>query len=206
MRSKKLFIVRHGQTDYNLNGIVQGSGINSDINETGQYQRDAFFNAYKHVPFDRIYTSGLKRTHQSVEPFLNNGTRHQVLDGLNEINWGTKEGTAFAEDGAEYYADMINRWNSGQTDYRVDGGESPRDVQERINKAMDVIVSQDGEQILVCTHGRALRILMCTILNYPLHLMDEFEHSNLGLYVINYHEGRYFIEVTNDTSHLNGVA
>ena len=131
---------------------------------------------------------------------------YERLEGLNEINWGTKEGTAFSEDGAEYYSDMVGRWNRGETDYRVDGGESPQDVQDRIGAAMNTIVKQDGNLILICTHGRALRILLCTILGYPLSLMDEFAHSNLGLYVINFSDGVYSVEVSNDTDHLNGIS
>lgn len=200
--SKKIYIVRHGETDYNLNGIVQGSGIDADINQTGQRQRDAFFGSYNSIGFEKVFTSALKRTYQSVEHFIKLGIPHQALPGLNEISWGTKEGTSFGEEGKEYYADMISRWSSGETSYRVDGGESPEDVEKRVKSSMQQILKDDARTILICTHGRALRILMCSVLGHPLNQMDDFPHANLGLYVLNYN-GKYSIERKNDTAHLS---
>ena len=45
---KELFILRHGETNQNLNGIVQGSGIDSDLNHSGYAQGAAFFEKYKY--------------------------------------------------------------------------------------------------------------------------------------------------------------
>ncbi|HLS39123.1 MAG TPA: histidine phosphatase family protein, partial [Sphingobacterium bovisgrunnientis] len=59
---KTFYFIRHGQTDLNLKGIVQGRGVNTSLNDSGRKQADAFFNAYKHIPFDKIYTSTLVRT------------------------------------------------------------------------------------------------------------------------------------------------
>jgi broad specificity phosphatase PhoE len=44
---KELYIIRHGETDLNKQGIVQGRGINSDLNDTGRAQAAAFFKMYK---------------------------------------------------------------------------------------------------------------------------------------------------------------
>ena len=63
MNTKKtIYIIRHGETDYNRQGIIQGSGVDSDLNETGRIQAEKFFKAYHHIPFDKVYTSELKRT------------------------------------------------------------------------------------------------------------------------------------------------
>lgn len=66
---KTIYIIRHGETDYNKQGIIQGGGIDSSLNELGRRQAQQFYQAYHHIQFDRIYTSELKRTHQSVAPF-----------------------------------------------------------------------------------------------------------------------------------------
>ncbi|HEY0898299.1 MAG TPA: histidine phosphatase family protein, partial [Sphingobacteriaceae bacterium] len=62
---KTLYIIRHGETELNRRGIVQGRGMNTDLNELGKKQAEAFYQAYFHIPFDKIYTSTLKRTHQT---------------------------------------------------------------------------------------------------------------------------------------------
>ena len=57
MVEKEIYIVRHGQTDLNAQGIVQGKGVDAPLNELGQKQANAFYEAYKHVPFDALYSS-----------------------------------------------------------------------------------------------------------------------------------------------------
>ena len=79
-----MYIIRHGETEYNRMGIVQGSGVDTDINELGQQQADAFFQAYKHIPFQRIYVSSLKRTHQTVAPFAPLNIPTHVIPELND--------------------------------------------------------------------------------------------------------------------------
>jgi len=64
MKSKKIYLIRHGQTDYNLKGIVKGSGIDAPINENGRKQAELFYNAYQHIAFDKVYTSKLQRSKQ----------------------------------------------------------------------------------------------------------------------------------------------
>ncbi|MFW5879460.1 MAG: histidine phosphatase family protein, partial [bacterium] len=59
---KTIYLIRHGQTDYNKKGIVQGSGIDASLNDLGRQQAEAFYDAYRNMPFDKIYISDLKRT------------------------------------------------------------------------------------------------------------------------------------------------
>lgn len=203
MTSKKIYVVRHGQTDFNLKGIVQGSGVDSDLNTRGQEQARAFYEAYKHVPFDKVYTSALRRTRQSVQAFIDDGLSVESLAGLNEISWGSKEGQPITPEEDEYYHYMLQQWQLGDTSLRIEGGESPDDVVKRMQPAIDHIMSRQAEQtVLICMHGRAIRILMCVLLNYPLRCMDTFEHENLCLYQLNYNGSFFTVERYNDTAHL----
>lgn len=203
MTSKKIYLIRHGQTEYNLQNIVQGSGVDTDLNDRGRQQAEAFFETYKHVPFEKVYTSALKRTHQSVKRFLEMGLPHEQLAGLNEISWGTKEGHKVTPTEDEYYHYMLKQWQLGNTSLKIEGGESPEDVVKRMQPAIDHIMSRTDEQtILICMHGRAIRILMCLLLNYPLKSMDMFEHENLCLYLLNYTGSMFSVERYNDRDHL----
>ncbi|MCC5939494.1 MAG: histidine phosphatase family protein [Lunatimonas sp.] len=187
MSSKKIYVVRHGQTDFNLRGVVQGSGIDAPLNDTGRKQAAAFFEQNKHLPIDYIYYSGLIRTRQSIEPFLELGIPSKSLPDLNEISWGKYEGIPMDENGHHHYQDMLSRWAEGQLDYRIEGGESPLQVANRLSKAIDHITGNGGENLLVCMHGRAIRILMCLLLDKPLQEMDQFKHQNLCCYELDYH-------------------
>ncbi len=185
---------------------MQGSGVDTDLNEYGRRQALAFFEAYKHVPFDHIYTSALRRAQQSVQAFIDQGVPHTALIGLNEISWGTKEGHRVTPQEDEYYHHMLGEWQKGNTSLRIEGGESPDDVIERMRPAVDFIMRQEHEKtILICMHGRAIRILLCHLLNYPLRCMDMFEHQNLCLYRLNYSGSMFAVEKYNDIEHLKAA-
>ncbi len=163
----------------------------------------AFFEEYKDVPFDRIYTSTLKRTVQSVQPFLDKGIPFTPLEGLNEISWGKKEGQPITLEEDAYYHWMLAQWQLGNTHERIEGGESPEDVTKRQSVAIDHIMGKTEEStILICMHGRAMRILLCRLLNYPLRSMDMFEHQNLCLYQIDFTGSMFAVRQNNDVAHL----
>jgi broad specificity phosphatase PhoE len=206
LSSKKIYIIRHGQTDFNLKGIVQGSGVDSSLNATGRAQAEAFFEMYGEVPFDKVYTSSLKRTVQTVAQFIDKGIPHETLSGLNEISWGTNEGQKITPDEDAYYHWMLLQWQSGNTALRIQGGESPDEVAARQQPVIEKILADNGDKtILVCMHGRALRILMCQLLHYPMKSMDMFEHSNLCLYLLEYTGVMIRTIKCNDTAHLNNI-
>ena len=200
---KKIYLTRHGETEYNKIGVVQGSGIDSDLNETGRAQAQAFYEAFKEHPFDKLYVSALKRTHQSMNSFIAEGINYEVLPDLNEISWGIHEGVPVDQAGAAYYADMVKRWQQGEVDIAIEGGESPIQVAERMKKALEYILSQKDEQeVLICMHGRAMRVMLAVMLNYPLKSMDVFEHTNLCLYQLAYTGNAFQVEKFNDITHL----
>ena len=197
-------MVRHGETDYNRTGIVQGSGVNSTLNKAGQIQADLFYNAYKDFPFEKIYTSSLRRTIQSVQRFIDKGIPHQILPGLNEISWGKSEGVPFSPETNRTYYDIISSWKEGNIYQKLEGGESPVEVKARQEIAIKYIIEGKESYVLVCMHGRAMKILLAWITGHSVAEMDNFEHENLSLYVLNYDRNRFKIEKTNDISHLNG--
>lgn len=203
---KKLYIIRHGETEYNRLGMVQGSGIDAPLNETGEKQAEAFYQAYRGFSFDKIYTSSMHRTKQTVQKFIDQGIPTESLSDLREISWGRQEGVAFTAETSTEYQRICEEWTRGNLVVKIEGGETPIEVSERLARAFRYIVSQDGEDsVLICVHGRVIRILMCWMLNYPLSHMDNFKHTNTGLYLVNYTGGQYSIELFNEISHLNGL-
>ncbi len=203
MNRKKIYLVRHGQTDFNLQGVVQGSGIDAPINSTGQAQAAAFFEAYGSVPFDQIYHTALIRTKQSIQAFIDLGIPTRALSELNEISWGDYEGTPMTPEEGEYYRHMLHQWQQGNLDYAIAGGESPNTVAIRMRRGIEIILNGPGETILVCMHGRAMRIFLSLLLNYDLRYMDQFEHNNLCLYLLEELPDRTFtIKKFNDQDHL----
>jgi probable phosphoglycerate mutase len=203
---KKIYIVRHGETEYNKLGLVQGSGVDASLNEKGWQQAKSFFDAYKHIKFDKIYTSALRRTHQTVHLFLKNNIEWETLKGLNEISWGSKEGKVLTPaDDQQHYA-MLNGWKNGELHLKSDGGESPLEVQQRQKRALSYIMNQSKEQtILICMHGRAMKIFLSLMLGTDMRVMDTYEHNNLSLYVLDYKNDKFELKVKNDRRHLEAI-
>lgn len=204
MPVKKIYLVRHGQTKFNNLGIVQGRGINASLNDKGRNQAKMFYQAYKNVPFEKVYTSALKRTYESVQAFIEQEKiTHREDDSLDEISWGNHEGVEASIERNTYFKELIAKWNNGETDIRIEGGESPEDVALRQKPVIDEIINSDDKTILICMHGRAIRVLLCQLLNEPLTKMDSFGHYNLGLYILKYQNGKFTIDLDNSIDHLS---
>lgn len=200
---KTIYLIRHGETDFNKRGIVQGSGVNSDLNEMGRLQAQRFFQKYRQEPFDCIYTSTLKRTHQTVAPFTEMGLTHVQLKGLDEINWGIYEGKESPQFWEKDFPIISEKWRQGNVAYQIPGGESPQELQARQKSALNHILQQEHEkQLLICMHGRAMRSFLCLMLDVSLSRMDDFPHNNLGLYLLEYQDSRFELIRSNDTEHL----
>ncbi len=203
---KIFYFIRHGQTDLNLRGIVQGRGVNSPLNENGQRQAQAFYESYKDIKFDKVYTSTLLRTHQTVTPFLEQGIAWEQLEGLDEISWGIYEGREQNPAIMSGFEKVVGAWRKGDLDLNIEDGESPNQVVERQRQAIDHMLRQPEEDtVLVCLHGRALRILMCVLTDVDVRLMDDFPHTNTALYVVKYQSNQFSIIDYYNIKHLEGI-
>lgn len=200
---KTLYIVRHGQTDLNKRGIIQGRGMNTDLNDEGRKQADQFFEAYKNIPFDKIYISELKRTQQSIQHFIDLGIPYEKLSGLDELGWGVHEGQPSTPENKVEFLQIMRDWVAGNLDAKFQGGESPNEVKKRQEEALKIIMGHPEEKtVLICMHGRALRLILCLLTNKPLTEMDTFPHQNLVLYKIVYDGSGFEIAEFNNAAHL----
>lgn len=195
----KLYIIRHAETEYNRRGIIQGSEVDSDINDIGESQANSFYEYYKDIIFDKIYVSDLKRTFQTIRRFTENGSSYEKLKEFNEISWGVNQGKS---DDLEDYSKLIDTWLAGNLDNKFEEGESPNEMSVRLIKGFNKVLDDDYDTVLLCIHGRALRILLSKIIDNDLTKMDKYVHSNTGLYILEYKNDKYEILGSNLRDHL----
>ena len=205
MNSKTIYIVRHGQTDFNRQRIIQGSGVDSSINDTGKLQAQAFFDKYKSVGFDVVLTSALRRTQETMAPFIQSGLPWEQFAEINEIGWGVHEGKKGTPELIEQYKMVIEQWQSGNFHASLEAGESAHQMHSRLSSFIEHLKTRPEQKVLVCSHGRAMRCLMCILKNQHLREMENYHHANTGLYKVNYTNGQFEFELTNDTSHLDEI-
>ena len=201
----RLYLIRHGQTDFNLKGIVQGGGIDSDLNATGREQGKRFFQLYQEEGFDRVYCSTLKRTWQTIQDFESVGYQINRKAGLDELSWGALEGKEQDAETKVHFRRVLGMWNAGQLEEKMDGGESPLEVWNRAKESLDEIVEEVGAggKALICTHGRTMRVILSQMMGYGLHQMRLFPHHNTALNVLTRQpNGRWLAERLNDLTHL----
>ncbi|MGK0389356.1 MAG: broad specificity phosphatase PhoE [Maribacter sp.] len=200
--NKIIYFVRHGETDFNKKMIVQGSGVNSDLNEEGLEQGIALYEAYKHIDFELVMTSALKRTHQTARKFIEAGIFWEQYTEIDEICWGIHEGKPGNEAMKQNYKNLNASWTAGDYDARIPEGESAADLGERVARFFKVLERKKEQRILVCTHGRTLCAVSCYLESRPLKDMHLFKHKNTALTKASYTNGEFKILLKNDISHL----
>ncbi|MDB4285743.1 histidine phosphatase family protein [bacterium] len=201
----ELYLIRHGETDFNLQGIVQGGGVDSDLNDKGRKQARAFFEHYKEMEFDAVYASTLKRTHQTLAPWVEEKKYNFVQDSaLVELGWGILEGKVPTPEEKKLFDWLREEWAKGNVHQGIEGGESPQQCWNRLDPFLSSLQERhQGQKVLICSHGRTSRVLLSQVLGYGLSKMEEFPHSNTGLNILHFSpNGKIEAEVLNDTTHL----
>lgn len=203
--NKVLYLVRHGQTDYNLKNIIQGRGVDSSLNDTGHQQARAFYEYHRDIAFNHILISKLQRTRQTMQPFADAGFKLEAYEQLDEIDWGHHEGRTGSHELSQEYKYITGQWREGNLHLGIPGGESPLELQARQRDFVDNILPKYSGKILICSHGRAIRSMLCTLLNEPLSKMDDFPHTNLTVYKLLGANDRWEVELFNFTDHLKNI-
>lgn len=171
-----LWLVRHGQTDWNLSGKWQGQAPEAPgLNKAGREQAVAARDHLRGTHFSAIYSSDLPRAVQTAELIAEPcGLTVRLEPRLREINLGAWEGMPSAEIEAHFRQELEARArNPFRT--RAPNGESPRDVAERVLQAVNEIVAEHlNGTVAIVSHGVSLGVIICHAEGIP---MDEiYEH------------------------------
>jgi len=204
-----LYLVRHGETEHNRRGIIQGGGVDSELNAAGRAQAEALAQRLGTVSFDALYASTLQRAKQTADLLAppHEPIPRTYLRDLSEMDWGVFEGEPPSAERDEAMGALKTAWRDGAYDRAVEEGESIRDVQTRAQRALRHILAREaGRTALVVTHGRYLRVLLATILDdYGLEHMQELGHSNTCVNRVVVDDGRARADLQNCTAHLSSV-
>ena len=164
----ELWLVRHGQTDWNIEGRFQGQS-DVPLNSAGLSQARELAAELTGHKFSAIYSSDLKRAHETAEIIARNlGLPVRVDRRLREICQGEWEGLLLAEVRQRYSQDFSVPYHDTARS-RAPGGESVIKLAERLTQAADdIALAFPAQPVLIVSHGLALAALVCTAANFPL--------------------------------------
>ena len=180
---KRLYLVRHGETEWNAGNKVQGS-IDIPLSEKGRAQAKLLAGYLKNLPRpQKIFSSTLSRAQETAEIIagaleLENPEANPLL---REIDCGEWEGRTFDELLREYPKEYA-MWRMSSS-YKCPGGESVEDVRERITRFFLEAGAALPETVLMVTHGLFNRAMLSFIMDLPLQQCRHFEQDNGALNV-----------------------
>jgi len=164
----QLCLVRHGQTDWNLEGRYQGQS-DVPLNKTGRYQARALAQDLKGYPFTAIYSSDLERAKETAEFLAEILHLPVTIDSrLREINQGQWEGQ-LVDDIKARFSELWKQRTADPASLRPPGGETVAEVARRVYTALDDITRlHPGGSVLVASHGLVLATVICKVRGIPL--------------------------------------
>ncbi len=198
-----IYLVRHGQTDYNKNGKFQGT-TDVDLNALGLKQAGQIGMRLQAKRIDIIYASPLKRVAQTAS-VISKYTNSNIItrEELREINMGEWEFLNVEQVRAKH-AGYYEEWSKHTADLPYPGGECGADVEKRAMRVVEEIINQGYEESVIVTSGGTIRVLLSSFMGLKLENRFLLDTDNCGLSVVRYEmQGKkYHIKCINDTSHL----
>ncbi len=204
MSGTRIFLVRHGETHWNLTHRFQGR-TDVPLNQQGRNQARALAFTLKEEPLYAIYSSPLMRaleTARFVKEFHPSAPLFEE-EGLTEMDLGEFDGMEAAYWSA-HYQDFLKAWRSNPSALKMPGGESLREVQVRAIDALERITRlyPSGSTLVLCSHNFVNRALLCQALGFSLDKFRDVPQDTATLNIL-YMEGeRLRAELVNDLSHL----
>ena len=201
----RLYLVRHGETEWNAQGRIQGH-TDVDLSDYGRQQARAVAQRLLGVTFDAAYSSDLNRSRETGEIIL--GHRPPSLhstDRLREYHKGVFEGLTVHEY-MRRYPDLYQASLVNDLDFAPTGGETIRQTSLRMAGFISDLKKQHrDETVLVVGHGGSLRSAVVAIMDLPLEANWKLVMGNCSLSVFDIYPDNAVMLLYNDTSHLNGV-
>ena len=176
-----LCLVRHGETDWNAEGRVQGQ-TDVPLNAAGTAQASAVGAALAGERFAAIYSSDLTRVRQTAQPAAQRlGLAVRCDAALRERHYGMFETHTYAEV-RERFPEDYARFRKKELDYDFRGGESLRVFNQRALGCVRSLAGRHpGESILVFTHGGVLEMVYRHATALGLSTPREFEIPNAAI-------------------------
>lgn len=197
------YIVRHGETDWNVLGKTQGHG-NSKLTEEGLNQAKSLAKYLKDI--DMIFCSDLQRaidTATIISEELN--IKVNKDDRLREMNFGKWEGLLIDEIKKDYL-NSYKSWRDTPHLAEIENGETLHIIKERTdNFIKEINEKYQNKNILIVSHSITIRVMLLSFLNSSVENIYRVKQENTALNIIEFKNYGPVIKKLNDISHLTNT-
>jgi broad specificity phosphatase PhoE len=205
MESTRILLVRHGETDWNATGRIQGHS-DTPLNAAGRLQARRAAQRLAHEPVRALYSSDLVRAFETatiIGALL--GLTVVASPQLRERQYGTWEGLTPAEIQARY-SEQFAMWRSRSTDFAPPQGETRSELLTRALAELQTIARRHvREMVVVVTHGGLCYVLINHILGSVDGDRREFTFGNASIHTLDVIGDQWSVISMNETAHLLGI-
>ncbi len=200
----RIFLVRHGQTEWNRTHKFQGRS-DVPLNDEGRKQVKATAMVLKDIAFDAVYASPLSRAVETAKLILSYHPSLPLIEeeGFIEMELGDFDGME-AQQWMTDYQDFMKAWRDNPGKMKMPGpnGECLEEVQARAIKALDDIVSRYGSDstLLICSHNFVILSILCKAKGISLNQFRTLRQDTAAFSVIRKSGDQYTVEIMNEGS------
>jgi broad specificity phosphatase PhoE len=203
MAKTRIILVRHGETEWNVEQRFRGHH-DIPLNEAGIAQARALSVRLASEEVTAIYSSRLQRALKTAQMIAEpHGLQAIPVDGLTNVNYGELEGltmTEMAEKFPELYHTLLNAPHL----VRFPHGDTLDDLTSRaMGGIREILAQHEGQTLIAVSHQVVSRVLLCAMLG-----LDNSHHWNVTqdtacINVVHFRRGQFYIDLLNDTCHLS---
>ena len=200
-----LILVRHGETQLNKEGRIQG--VNDlPLTTTGRSQARALAKALAEDEPFWLYTSSLPRASETcriVSETLQVSAAE--VEGLREADVGRLEGLT-GQEMRQQYPEFARRWNRDSGATQIPGGESLLQVQQRAWLAVkDLMEKHPDDTVVAVTHNFVMQTIICKVLDMPLHRAQRLRQELGSIARLDIGHSQDVLVSLNETWHLSSL-
>jgi 2,3-bisphosphoglycerate-dependent phosphoglycerate mutase len=205
MAETKLIVVRHGETQWNIEGRWQGHD-DSPLTLKGRKQAKAVAQCLSKSDFSVIYSSDLGRAFHTAE-IISETTGKKIIpdDRLRERHLGVFQGLTLSEM-SEKQPEVFKEYQNSNPDHIIPEGESIRQIYTRSIACFNEIAQKHvGEAIVIVTHGGVLNGLVRYVNSISLEAQVMIKLWNAGINTFCYQKGKWELLTFGEINHLKNI-
>jgi broad specificity phosphatase PhoE len=200
----KIMLIRHGETEWNLEDIFRGQA-DIELNKTGIRQAGLLAKYLEDIPFEAIYSSPLKRALKTAETIADlHGIKVTVAPELTDFDYGKWQGLTL-DKVKERYPQLYEEWLKNPQLTRMPNGEGLDNVSRRTTSMIDHVIAKHEGTFALVSHRVVNKVLICALLGLDNSHFWNIRLGNCGITTFFYENERFVLEKHNDTSFLEGA-